>query len=88
MEKIRVPVYVTAAGAPDAPARTLLAFRRLRCPKWLRAHREHEWRDFYIPSGSRPEAVFGPLSQGHPQPLGKYPQVRLDIMDVYDHDIS
>lgn len=88
VEKIRVPVYATAGWCHQMHLRgALLAFRRLRCPKWLRAHREHEWRDFYMPRWEQDLKLF----------LDRYlkdihngwentPRVRIDVMDAYEYD--
>ena len=88
VEKITVPVYLTAGWSHQLHLRgCLMSFRNIKSKKWLRAHREHEWQDFYTPKWEQDLKLF----------LDRYckdihngwentPQVRLDIMDVYDYE--
>ena len=48
--KIQVPMYVTAGWNHFHLRGTIMAYRMAGSKeKWLRAHREFEWPDFYMP---------------------------------------
>ena len=88
VENIQVPVYVTAGWHHQLHLRgCLMSFRNIKSKKWLRAHREHEWNDFYIPKNQNDLKLFlDRYLKGIHNGWENTPQVRLSVMDAYDYD--
>jgi putative CocE/NonD family hydrolase len=86
--KITVPAYVCAGWNHFHLRGTINAYRKLGSKdKWLRAHREFEWPDFY--SNKRLQELktfFDRYCKDINNGWELTPRVRLDVMDAYDED--
>jgi predicted acyl esterase len=86
--KITVPVYATAGWNHFHLRGTIMAFRNLGTKdKWLRAHREFEWPDFYEAANQAElKLFFDRYCKDIHNGWERTPHVRIDVMDAFDQD--
>ena len=87
-EKIEVPAYVTVGWCHFHARGATNGFRKISSKKkWLRAHRDFEWPDFYTREGLDDLTRFFDryLKDIH-NGWESTPRVRLAVMDAYDFD--
>lgn len=84
--KIQVPAYVTAGWNHFHLRGSVMAWRLMGSKdKWLRAHREFEWPDFYTPENmAELKLFFDRYCKGIHNGWELTPRVRIDVQDVYD----
>ncbi len=84
--KIQVPMYVTAGWNHFHLRGTIMAYRMAGSKeKWLRAHREFEWPDFYMPENIEElKRFFDRYCKGIHNGWESTPRVRIDVQDAYD----
>ena len=84
--KIQVPMYVTAGWNHFHLRGTIMAYRMAGSKeKWLRAHREFEWPDFYMPENIEDlKRFFDRYCKGIHNGWESTPRVRIDVQDAYD----
>ena len=90
VEKIDVPAYVSVGWSQFFHLNgTLRAFRGIPGErKWLRAHREFEWPDYYAPENIRDLHLFFDRYLKHIHNGWELtPKVRLEVMDRGDTDM-
>ncbi len=87
-EKIQVPVYATAGWNHFHLRGSVIAWRKAGSKqKWLRAHREFEWPDFYsLKSQYELLHFFDRYCKGIHNGWESTPRVRIDVMDRFDQD--
>lgn len=87
---IEVPTYVTAGWSHFHLAGSMEAFRKIGTDqKWLRAHRDFEWPDFYAPENLRDlELFFERYLKNRRNGWEMTPRVRIDVMDRGDRDAA
>jgi predicted acyl esterase len=88
LENITVPAYITAGWSHFHLWGSMDAFRHIGSPlKWLRAHREFEWPDYYTPENLADlRLFFDRYLKGLHNGWEMTPRVRLDVMDRGDRD--
>lgn len=88
LERIEVPAYITAGWSHFHLHGSFAAFRRISSPnKWLRAHREFEWPDFYTPENVEDlHRFFDRYLKGRHNGWELTPRIRLDVMDAGEDD--
>lgn len=88
--KIQVPMYVTAGWNHFHLRGSVNAFRFAGTNlKWLRAHREFEWPDFYTPENiAELKLFFDRYCKGIHNGWEMTPRVRIDVQDVFDADYA
>jgi predicted acyl esterase len=88
LERINVPTYITAGYSHFHLWGSLEAFRRIGTEeKWLRAHRDFEWPDYYQPENVADlRLFFDRYLKGLHNGWEMTPRVRLDVMDYGDRD--
>ena len=88
-EKILCPTYLTAGWCHFHLRGSLEGFRRLRtAQKWLRIHREFEWRDAYHYENLEDLRRFFDRYLKEIRNGWEYtPVVRMDVMDAYAFDL-
>lgn len=84
--KIQVPAYVTAGWNHFHLRGSVMAWRLMGSKdKWLRAHREFEWPDFYTPENmAELKLFFDRYCKGIRNGWELTPRVRIDVQDAYD----
>lgn len=84
--KIQVPMYVTAGWNHFHLRGTIMAYRMAGSKeKWLRAHREFEWPDYYTPENIEElKRFFDRYCKGIHNGWESTPRVRIDVQDAYD----
>lgn len=84
--KITVPMYVTAGWNHFHLRGSVMGWRLARSKeKWLRAHREFEWPDFYTPENMEElKRFFDRYCKGIHNGWELTPHVRVDVQDAYD----
>ena len=90
VEKIEVPAYICAGWSQLFHlSGTLRAFRNIPGErKWLRAHREFEWPDYYAPQNIHDlHLFFDRYLKGILNGWELTPRVRLEVMDRGDSDV-
>lgn len=89
-EKIQCPMYITAGWNHFHLRGTINAWRKAGSKlKWLRAHREFEWPDFYTPENIEDlRRFFDRYCKGIHNGWEMTPRVRLGVMDVFDQDFA
>ena len=83
-----MPTYMTAGWSHFHLWGTLEAFQKIGAKdKWLRAHRDFEWPDFYMPENIADlHCFFDRYLKGHHNGWEMTPRIRLDVMDRGDRD--
>lgn len=87
VDDITIPVYVSAGWTnPLHTKGSIDGFRRLKTDmKWLRAHREFEWPDYYSPETLIDlQRFFDRYLKGIRNGWEMTPRVRVDVMDTAD----
>jgi predicted acyl esterase len=86
--KIQVPAYVCAGWNHFHLRGTIMAYRHMGSKdKWLRAHREFEWPDFYTRENMEElRAFFDRYCKDIHNGWELTPRVRIDVMDAFDED--
>lgn len=87
VEEISIPVYVSAGWTnPLHTQGSIDGFRRLQTDKkWLRAHREFEWPDYYTSDKIADlQRFFDRYLKGIRNGWEMTPRVRIDVMDTAD----
>lgn len=84
--KIQVPAYVTAGWNHFHLRGSVMAWRLMGSKdKWLRAHREFEWPDFYTSENmAELKLFFDRYCKGIRNGWELTPRVRIDVQDAYD----
>ncbi len=87
-DNIEIPVYATAGWLHFHLRGSIEAFRRIASPKkWLRAHRDFEWPDFYTPENLDDlRRFFDRYLRDIRNGWEMTSRIRLDIMDAGDID--
>ncbi len=88
-DKVLCPTYLTAGWCHFHLRGSLEAFRRIGSPqKWMRIHREFEWRDAYCSENLEDLRRFFDRYLRDVHNGWEYtPRVRMDVMDAYDFDL-
>lgn len=88
LERIEVPTYLTAGWSHFHLYGSLETYQRIGTDKkWMRAHREFEWPDYYCAENLRDlELFFERYLKGMRNGWELTPRVRLDVMDRGDRD--
>lgn len=88
--KITVPAYVTAGWNHFHLRGSVNGFRKISSKKkWLRAHREFEWPDFYSSKSLEElKMFFDRYCKNIHNGWELTPRVRVDVMDAYDEDYA
>jgi predicted acyl esterase len=88
LERIDVPTYLAAGFSHFHLYGSFDAFRRISSPKkWLRAHRDFEWPDYYRPENIEDlRRFFDRFLKGIRNGWEMTPRLRLDVMDAGDRD--
>lgn len=89
-EKIVCPMYVTAGWNHFHLRGSINAYRKAGSKdKWLRAHREFEWPDYYTPENIEElRLFFDRYCKDVHNGWERTPRVRIDVMDVFDQDYA
>lgn len=89
-ENVNIPAYCAAGWCTGHLRGSVEYFRRIPSKKkWLRIHREMEWGDFYDPANIRDLHMFFDRYLKNIRNGWEYtPAVRLEVMDVEDHDFD
>ena len=84
--KIEVPMYACAGWNHFHLRGTIMGWRLAGSKdKWLRAHREFEWPDFYMPENIEElKRFFDRYCKGINNGWEMTPRVRIDVQDAYD----
>ena len=84
--KIEVPMYACAGWNHFHLRGTIMGWRLAGSKdKWLRAHREFEWPDFYMPENIEElKRFFDRYCKGINNGWEMMPRVRIDVQDAYD----
>ena len=88
LEKIKIPVYMTASWSHFHVHGAFEGWSRIRSSKkWMRAHRDFEWPDMYTPENIEDlkrfyDRYLKDINNGWEMT----PRVRLDVMDAYEFD--
>ncbi len=84
--KITVPAYVTAGWNHFHLRGSVMGWRLISSKdKWLRAHREFEWPDFYTPENMEElKRFFDRYCKDIHNGWELTPRVRIDVQDAYD----
>lgn len=87
-EKIVCPMYITAGWNHFHLRGSLNVWRKAGSKeKWLRAHREFEWPDFYTPENIEDlRRFFDRYCKDINNGWELTPRVRLDVMDAFDQN--
>lgn len=86
--KVECPAYVTACWNHFHLRGSIMAFRKISSQKkWLRAHREFEWPDFYCNKYLTDlHKFFDRYLKSIRNGWEFTPPVRVEVMDVFDYD--
>ena len=88
--KITVPAYVTAGWNHFHLRGSVIGWRKIASKqKWLRAHREFEWPDFYERRNMEElKAFFDRYCKGIRNGWESTPRVRISVQDRFDDDFQ
>ena len=88
--KITVPAYVTAGWNHFHLRGSVIGWRKIASKqKWLRAHREFEWPDFYERHNMEElKAFFDRYCKGIRNGWESTPRVRISVQDRFDDDFQ
>lgn len=86
--KIEVPMYACVGWNHFHMRGTIMAWRGASSKnKWLRAHREFEWPDFYAPENMQElKLFFDRYCKGINNGWEMTPRVRIAVQDAFDQD--
>lgn len=89
-ENIKVPAYIVAGWSHFHLLGTLKGFMNIKSKKkWLRAHREFEWPDYYNNENLEDlKKFFDRYLKDIHNGWEQTPKVRLDVIDAYDFDYT
>ena len=88
LENIEVPAYITGGWNHFHLYGAVEGFSDISSTeKWLRIHREFEWPDYYMHENLEDlKRFFDRYLKGIRNGWESTPRVRIDVMDLYDHD--
>ncbi|RWI57298.1 MAG: CocE/NonD family hydrolase [Mesorhizobium sp.] len=88
--RIDIPCYATASWSHFHLKGAFDGFNRIASErKWMRAHREFEWPDFYTPANIEDlRRFFDRYLKGIRNGWELTPRVRIEVMDAFDCDLQ